>query len=55
MVKLYNCKQMCELLGVSKSTVRRYAEAGLIGSIQPAGKRGAVRYFIKEDFVNGIR
>ena len=44
MVKLYNCKQMCELLGVSKSTVRRYAEAGLIGWFQPAGKRGAIRY-----------
>ena len=49
MVKLYNCKQMCELLGVSKSTVRRYAEAGLIGWFQPAGKRGAIRYYLLKE------
>lgn len=55
MVKLYNCKQIMEILGVSRSTVRRYAAAGLIGWIQPAGKRGAIRYYMKEEILNENR
>lgn len=51
-MKLYNCKQMMELLGVSRSTVRRYAEKGLIGCFQPAGRKGAIRYYLMEEDLN---
>lgn len=46
-IALRSEKQMAEYMNVSKSTIRRYAEQGLIGRYQPAGKGCAVRYYEK--------
>ena len=43
--KLLTAKQMTKHLQISKSTLRDYAEKGLIGVWQPGGKNCAVRYY----------
>lgn len=43
--KLMTAKQMMNHLQISKSTLRDYAEKGLIGMWQPGGKNCAVRYY----------
>lgn len=47
-IELMTGTQIAAMLGVSKSTIRRYAEKGLIGIYQLAGKGSAVRYYVKE-------
>ena len=46
-INLMTGTQIAAMLGVSKSTIRRYAEKGLIGTYQLAGKGSAVRYYVK--------
>jgi len=50
--KLMTAKQMAKHLNISKSTLRVYADKGLIGVWQPGGKNCAVRYFELEEASN---
>ena len=47
--KLMTAKQMTKHLQISQSTLRDYADKGLIGVWQPGGKNCAVRYYELED------
>lgn len=48
-MKLYDAKQMSELMGVSIRTVREWSKKGEIGSVQPHGKGGRVKYYFYEE------
>jgi len=47
--QLMTAQQMMKHLQISKSTLRKYADKGLIGMWQPAGKNCAVRYYEIEE------
>lgn len=50
--KLMTAKQMMKYLQIGQSTLRSYAERGLIGVWQPGGKNCAVRYYELEEEKN---
>lgn len=47
--KLMTAKQMTKHLQISLTTLREYADKGLIGVWQPGGKNCAVRYYELEE------
>ncbi len=51
--KLMTAKQMMKHLQICKTTLREYADKGLIGVWQPGGKNCAVRYYELEEANNG--
>ena len=51
--KLMTAQQMMKHLQICKTTLREYAEKGLIGVWQPGGKNCAVRYYEIEEAGNG--
>lgn len=51
--KLMTAQQMMKHLQICKTTLRDYAEKGLIGVWQPGGKNCAVRYYELEEASNG--
>lgn len=50
--KYMTAKQMMKHLGICKTTLRDYADKGLIGVWQPGGKNCAVRYYELEGTSN---
>lgn len=51
--KLMTAEQMQKHLQICKTTLREYADKGLIGVWQPGGKGHAVRYYELEEANNG--
>lgn len=43
----YTAEQLATVMSVSPQTIRNWGRDGKIGVIQPFGKGGAIRYYIK--------
>lgn len=48
-MKLYTASEIAELLNVSVKTIRRYANNGQIGLVQPGGKGARTMFYLKEE------